>query len=112
MAAATAFPEAYGWIHTNATHFNIINMSIEAWQHSSNGIGWIFACFAILYLVPTIIYLRSQNMVASAMGLLLITGFMHYYGLISIYLWLPTYIIIALFTALGLAQAYRTKGAQ
>ena len=111
MANATAFPSPYGWEYINdTTQFNPIKASVKAWELSAgNGIAWDLATATIILLVPTAIYLRSQNYVAAAFGQLLVTMFMQYYGLVSKYILVPSYIMIILMIALPIAFKWMAK---
>ena len=86
MVNATAMP-AIGWEYLNdTTNFNILKASQAAWTNNpaTGDFSWILVSTMIILLVPSIIYIKSQNLIASIFATILISNFMNHYG------WLPT----------------------
>ena len=104
MVNATAMPTV-GWEYLNNTaNFNIIKASQQTWINNpvTGNFGWLFASLAIVLFVPAIIYVRSQNLVASIFALIMITNVASYYDLLYNGLLLP----INIFCIIGLAVAF------
>ena len=100
MVNATAFPDPYGWQNiANESSFQLFNASITAWQNAASGYAWWIAGSFIILLVPIAIWTRSQNTIAAAFGQLLVTMFMHYYGLVPGPIWQASYVLIVLMIA-------------
>jgi len=109
MVNATAFPDPYGWDNlANESNFNMINASITTWQTAAGGTGWIFATFLIIFLVPTIVYIRTKNLLISAASLIIINGFAWNYNIVSG--WYATSIMLtgAILIGIGGWAIYKT----
>ena len=107
---AQPFPTPPGFADLiNQSTFNIFNASRHAWEASSGGMGWIFATALVILLVPIIIWQRSQNASAAAIGLLLITAGMHSYGLLMPEVWGGAYLMGIILLAVGIYSATRKR---
>jgi len=115
MVNATAFPELYGWQYLNdTTQFNPIKAAVVTLQSSpAGGLAWTLTALGIVFLIPTLIYIRTQNILATSFGLLLVNMLMHYGAgsgslIPGILLW-PIYLIAVLGIGLGMASTILKK---
>jgi len=105
MVNATAFPEPYGWNNiANESSFQLFNASITAWQSAAGGYAWWIAGTFIILLVPIAIWTRTHNSIAAAFGQLLVTMFMHNYGLVPGPIWTASYILVILMVGFPMVQ--------
>jgi len=107
MVNSSIFPDPYGWNYvTNTSEFNPIQAAVHAYTDSAgSGIAWTFAATSIILLIPIMIYVRTQNIIAAVFGMILINAFMQYYGMMPMYIVFAIYAIAVV--GIGLAIAFK-----
>jgi len=111
MVNSTAMPIPPGWEQiTNSSNFNPINASVTAWREAANGFGWDIAAIGILLIIPTAIYLKSQNLIAAAFGQLMVTFVLHYYQIVPSLMYKASYLMVVLMISFALAYKWKAQG--
>lgn len=84
---ATAFIEPSGYQYIVNESINLLRAAVSPYTQYVNGLPWVLASAAIIFLVPGYVYIKSQNSLASGFSMLLITLVMKHY---SVYTgWMP-----------------------